>query len=85
LSATLKFATRPEQRIGDDAMWDRADAMKALERAIASNELQTVTGSPGCDPLLQPLRANPEFLATIRRLGTAVCAANLRWPVTTTP
>jgi threonyl-tRNA synthetase len=26
LSATLKFATRPEQRIGDDAMWDRAEA-----------------------------------------------------------
>lgn len=34
LEATLKFATRPEQRIGDDAMWDRAetallDALKA--------------------------------------------------------
>ena len=26
LTATLKFATRPEQRIGDDAMWDRAEA-----------------------------------------------------------
>ena len=26
LSATLKFATRPEQRIGDDALWDRAEA-----------------------------------------------------------
>jgi threonyl-tRNA synthetase len=26
LSATLKFATRPETRIGDDAMWDRAEA-----------------------------------------------------------
>ncbi|MBA3338174.1 MAG: threonine--tRNA ligase [Geodermatophilaceae bacterium] len=33
LKASLKFATRPEQRIGDDAMWDRAeDALrKALE------------------------------------------------------
>ncbi|MEW5926602.1 MAG: threonine--tRNA ligase [Gemmatimonadota bacterium] len=30
LAATLKFATRPEQRIGDDAMWDRAEgALKA--------------------------------------------------------
>jgi hypothetical protein len=67
------------------AFGDHADAMQALERAIASIELQTVTGSPGCDPLLQPLRASPEFLATIRRLGTAVCAVNLRWPVTTTP
>ena len=26
LTATLKFATRPEVRIGDDAMWDRAEA-----------------------------------------------------------
>ena len=26
LTATLKFATRPEQRIGEDAMWDRAEA-----------------------------------------------------------
>ncbi|MEZ4361279.1 MAG: threonine--tRNA ligase [Kofleriaceae bacterium] len=26
LTYTAKFATRPEQRIGDDAMWDRAEA-----------------------------------------------------------
>ena len=26
LTATLKFATRPEQRIGSDEMWDRAEA-----------------------------------------------------------
>jgi len=26
LKASVKFATRPEQRIGDDAMWDRAEA-----------------------------------------------------------
>jgi threonyl-tRNA synthetase len=32
LQATLKFATRPEQRIGDDAMWDRAEA--ALKAAL---------------------------------------------------
>jgi threonyl-tRNA synthetase len=30
LKATLKFATRPETRLGDDAMWDRAEgALKA--------------------------------------------------------
>ncbi|HEX7941762.1 MAG TPA: threonine--tRNA ligase, partial [Gemmatimonadaceae bacterium] len=32
LTATLKFATRPEQRIGDDFMWDRAEA--ALRSAL---------------------------------------------------
>jgi threonyl-tRNA synthetase len=40
LTASLKFATRPEQRIGDDAMWDRAEsalraALEATGRAYA--------------------------------------------------
>jgi threonyl-tRNA synthetase len=34
LTATLKFATRPEQRIGSDEMWDRAEA--ALRAALES-------------------------------------------------
>jgi threonyl-tRNA synthetase len=43
LKASLKFATRPEQRIGDDAMWDRAEAsllaaLKALGRPYELNE-----------------------------------------------
>jgi threonyl-tRNA synthetase len=34
LTATLKFATRPDTRIGDDAMWDRAEgALKAALEA----------------------------------------------------
>ena len=32
LTATLKFATRPPQRIGDDALWDRAEG--ALRAAL---------------------------------------------------
>lgn len=32
LKAAVKFATRPEQRIGDDAMWDRAEG--ALKSAL---------------------------------------------------
>ncbi|HEY5440017.1 MAG TPA: threonine--tRNA ligase [Gemmatimonadaceae bacterium] len=38
LTATLKFATRPETRIGDDAMWDRAEG--ALKSALEA------TGKP---------------------------------------
>ena len=34
LSARLKFATRPEQRIGSDELWDRAEA--ALRNALES-------------------------------------------------
>ena len=32
MKASIKFATRPEQRIGDDAMWDRAEG--ALKSAL---------------------------------------------------
>ncbi|MEZ4377885.1 MAG: threonine--tRNA ligase [Gemmatimonadales bacterium] len=37
LEARVKFATRPEQRIGDDAMWDRAEA--ALREALEATGL----------------------------------------------
>jgi threonyl-tRNA synthetase len=37
LEATLKFATRPDVRIGEDAMWDRAEA--ALRAALESTGL----------------------------------------------
>ena len=37
LTATLKFATRPEQRIGDDALWDRAEA--GLRQALEATGL----------------------------------------------
>jgi threonyl-tRNA synthetase len=43
LTASLKFATRPEQRLGDDAMWDRAEgalrgALEATGRSYALKE-----------------------------------------------
>jgi threonyl-tRNA synthetase len=47
LTATLKFATRPEQRIGDDAMWDRAEAALrgALEATGRDYELKPGDGA----------------------------------------
>ena len=47
LTATLKFATRPEQRLGDDAMWDRAEAalLGALEATGRSYELKPGDGA----------------------------------------
>ncbi|MBS1240791.1 MAG: thrS, partial [Gemmatimonadetes bacterium] len=47
LEATLKFATRPEQRIGDDAMWDRAEASlrAALEATGLPYELKPGDGA----------------------------------------
>jgi threonyl-tRNA synthetase len=47
LTATLKFATRPEQRIGDDALWDGAerDLKAALEATGLPYELKTGDGA----------------------------------------
>lgn len=47
LTARLKFATRPEQRIGSDALWDRAEAAlrDALERSGRPYELKAGDGA----------------------------------------
>lgn len=44
LTTELKFATRPRERIGDDAMWDRAE--QALEEALRATG-QPYTVHPG--------------------------------------
>jgi len=44
LKASLQFATRPPQRIGDDAMWDQAEG--ALRRALEATGLAFAT-KPG--------------------------------------
>ena len=38
LAATVKFATRPEQRLGDDSLWDRAES--GLKAALESLGLE---------------------------------------------
>ncbi len=47
LTATLKFATRPEQRIGSDEMWDRAESALrgALEATGKAYELKEGDGA----------------------------------------
>ena len=47
LTATMKFATRPEVRIGEDAMWDRAEAdlRAALEATGMPYELKPGDGA----------------------------------------
>ncbi|WP_437436323.1 threonine--tRNA ligase [Pseudogemmatithrix spongiicola] len=47
LTATLKFATRPEQRIGSDDLWDRAEAglKAALENSGRPYELKEGDGA----------------------------------------
>jgi threonyl-tRNA synthetase len=47
LTATVKFATRPPERVGDDAMWDRAEAglRDALEATGLPYELKPGDGA----------------------------------------
>ncbi len=47
LTARVKFATRPEQRIGSDALWDRAEAAlrAALEKTGQPYELKAGDGA----------------------------------------
>ena len=47
LKATLKFATRPEQRIGSDELWDRAEGAlrAALEATGMAYELKPADGA----------------------------------------
>jgi threonyl-tRNA synthetase len=47
LTATAKFATRPPERIGDDAMWDRAEAdlQAALETTGLAYEVKPGDGA----------------------------------------
>ena len=47
LSATINFATRPEVRIGDDALWDRAEGglLAALEETGRPYELKEGDGA----------------------------------------
>ena len=47
LSATVRFATRPEVRIGDDALWDRAESAlrSALEATGMAYELKPGDGA----------------------------------------
>ena len=67
------------------AFGDDAGALDALDRSVAMHELPTLTGNPGCDPLLSPVRAAPRLLAVTRRLGVTVCTDAVRWPVRAPP
>jgi threonyl-tRNA synthetase len=49
-STTLKFATRPEQRIGDDELWDRAEAAlkaRSTPRACRTSSSRATARSTG--------------------------------------
>ncbi|HKP16564.1 MAG TPA: protein kinase [Gemmatimonadaceae bacterium] len=67
------------------AFGDRAAALDALERTANSLTLPTISGSPGCDPMFEPLHAEQRFVALMQRIGTNVCTIGARWPVSAPP
>ena len=67
------------------AFGDHTAALDALERTAAALELPSVSLSPGCDPLFEPLHAEPRFIALMRHIATNVCAPGSRWPVPAAP
>jgi serine/threonine-protein kinase len=61
------------------------DAMTALERGWADRQpLFYITSLP-CDPLFDPLKKDPRFTALMSRIGARICAATMKWPVTSGP
>jgi serine/threonine-protein kinase len=85
------LAAPPARRSYGDVMLaelafaDHVAALDALERSAAAHELSIVSGVPGCDPFLEPLRTEARYLAMLRRHGMALCVARGRWPVRAPP
>ncbi|HVT39059.1 MAG TPA: hypothetical protein VHE78_08435, partial [Gemmatimonadaceae bacterium] len=56
-------------------------AFVAIERGIEQREPLFQEITIPCEPLLDPLKANPRFEALMRRLGAKTCPASGRWPI----
>ena len=55
-------------------------AMTALERGAIEREPTLASISIACEPLLDPLKANPRFGSLMQKLGARACPAVERWP-----
>ena len=71
LTSRIKFATRPEQRIGDDAMWDRAEgalrsALEATGMPYTVNEGDGAFYGPKIDFEVMDSLGRPWQLGTIQ-------------------
>jgi tetratricopeptide (TPR) repeat protein len=58
-----------------------ADAMTALERGVANREPLLGNMSLPCDPILDPLKADPRFAVLMAKLGARPCLPSRRWPI----
>jgi len=56
-------------------------AMTALERGVAAREPYFGVFSIPCDPLFDPLKANPRFQRLMQRLEARPCPSRYKWPI----
>jgi serine/threonine-protein kinase len=67
------------------AFGDRAGALTSLEQSFKAGTSQLITQSPSCDPIMQPLKSEPRYVALMKSAGLRICPADVHWPIGTAP
>jgi serine/threonine-protein kinase len=71
--------------VADLAFGDHDAAMTALERGVAAREPYFAVFSIPCDPIFDPLKADPRFHKLMDRLEARACPSRYRWPIGSPP
>jgi serine/threonine-protein kinase len=60
---------------------DLGGALEAAERSVRAREPLFSWFYIACDPMYDPLKAKPRFVALLKELGATPCAPEARWPI----
>jgi hypothetical protein len=71
--------------VADLAFGDHDAAMTALERGVAAREPYFAVFSIPCDPIFDPLKADPRFHKLMDRLEARACPSRYKWPIGSPP
>jgi Flp pilus assembly protein TadD, contains TPR repeats len=63
------------------AFGERAAALTSLEQSFKAGTTQLITQSPSCDPVMQPLKSEPRYIALMQSAGLKICPGTVRWPI----
>ena len=56
-------------------------AAAAMERALEHREPLILTMRWSCDPMFNPIKMHPRFVAVAKRVGAVICPATVAWPI----
>lgn len=56
-------------------------AAAAIDRAVEHREPLLLTIRLSCEPMFNPLKTNPRFIALAKRVGAVICPATVAWPI----